>query len=87
MNRTLITEGTLKFDELVELAENGEPQVIVNNGEPAAVILSFYEYMRLTAKKGSLTELLLNNPLRGTDIEFDVTRDRDLGRPTIDFNL
>lgn len=87
MNRTVITEGKLRFEELVELAENGEPQVIVNKGGPAAVILSFHEYMRLTAEKGSLTELLLNNPLRGTAIEFELTHDSDLGRPTIDFDL
>ncbi len=86
MDRTSIAEGKERLEQLVDLAENGEPQIIVDDGVPAAVIVSFHEYLRLTAKKGSLSELLLNCPLRGTDIELDITRDPDFGRPTIDFS-
>lgn len=84
MKQVSVFEGKNKFSELIANAAKGEPQVITKNGTATAVVISFGEYKRLTAKKQSLGEFLLNSPLRGVE-ELDLTRDKDPGRPTIDF--
>ncbi len=86
MKQVSVFEGKNKFSELVANAAMGEPQVITKNGTPTAVVVSFSEYKRLTAKKESLSEFLLNSPICGVGDELDLTRDKDMGRPTIDFN-
>lgn len=86
MKQVSVFEGKNKFSELVANAAKGEPQLITKNGTATAVVISFTEYKRLTAKKESLGEFLRNSPLRGIGDELDLTRDKDLGRPTIDFN-
>ncbi len=86
MKQVSVFEGKNKFSELVASAANGEPQLITKNGTATAVVISYSEYKRLTAKKQSLSELMLNNPARKYGIELDLTRDRDMGRPTIDFS-
>lgn len=83
MKHVSVFEGKNKFSELVANAAKGEPQVITKNGKETAVVISFTEYQKLKAKKGSLSELLLNSPLRGSGI--DLTRSKDLGRPAPDF--
>lgn len=84
MKQVSVFEGKNKFSQLVASAANGEPQVITKNGTATAVVISYNEYKRLTAKKESLSDFLLNSPLRGADI--DLTRSRDTGRPTLDFS-
>jgi prevent-host-death family protein len=84
MKKVSIFDGKNKFSELVSSAANGDPQVITKNGTPTAVVVSFDEYRRLTAKKGTLSELLLNSPLRGSKI--DLSRDKQFGRATLDFS-
>ena len=84
MKQVSVFEGKNKFSELVASAAKGEPQVITKNGTATAVVISFNEYKRLTAKKGSLSKFLLNSPLRGADI--DLTRDTDTGRSEPDFS-
>jgi len=84
MKNVSIFDGKNKFSELVALAAKGEPQLITKNGTPTAVVISINEYRRLTAKQGSLSELLLNSPLRGSKI--DLRRDKQMGRPTLDFS-
>lgn len=86
MKQVSVFEGKNKFSELVASAARGEPQVITKNGTATAVVISYGEYKRLTAKKGSLSEFLLNSPLRGIGDELDLERDKDMGRPTIDFS-
>lgn len=86
MRQVSVFEGKNKFSELVANAAKGEPQLITKNGAATAVVISYSEYQRLTARKQSLSEFMLNSPLRGTDIELDLTRDKDMGRPTIDFS-
>ncbi|HEX2640606.1 MAG TPA: type II toxin-antitoxin system Phd/YefM family antitoxin [Pyrinomonadaceae bacterium] len=86
MKTVSVFEGKNKFSELVANAAKGEPQIITKNGKETAVVISIEEYRRLKAQKGSLTELLLNNPARKYGIELDLTRSKDTGRPTIDFS-
>lgn len=73
-----------KLSEVIASAENGEPQIITRNGKETAVVISYREFQRLTAKKETLSEFLLNSPLRESGI--DLTRSKDTGRETIDFN-
>ncbi|MGB7210662.1 MAG: type II toxin-antitoxin system Phd/YefM family antitoxin [Pyrinomonadaceae bacterium] len=86
MNQVSVFEGKNKFSELIASAARGEPQIITKNGTATAVVISYNEYKRLTARKETFSEFLLNSPLRGTDIELDLTRSKDIGRPTIDFS-
>ena len=84
MKHLSIYEGKNKFSELIANAAKGEPQVITKNGKETAVVISIEEYKRLIATKGTLSEFLLSSPLRGSGI--DLTRSKDMGRPTIDFS-
>lgn len=86
MRNISIFEGKNKFSELIASAARGEPQVITKNGTATAVVISYSEYKRLTAKQGTLSEFMLNNPARKYGIDLDLTRDKDPGRPTIDFS-
>ena len=80
MKQVSVFEGKNKFSELVASAARGEPQVITKNGTATAVVISFSEYKRLTAKKQSLSEFMLDNPARKYGIELDLARDKDPGR-------
>ena len=80
MKQLSIFEGKNKFSEVVANAAKGEPQVITKNGTATAVVISFNEYKRLTERKQSLSEFMLDNPMRKYGIELDLTRDNDMGR-------
>ena len=86
MKTISIFEGKNKFSQLISDAAKGEPQIVTKNGTPTAVVISYTEYQKLSAKKQSLSEFLLNNPARKYGMEIDLTRSKDMGRPTIDFN-
>ena len=86
MKQVSVFEGKNKFSELVASAAKGEPQVITKNGTATAVVISFNEYKRLTEKKQTLSEFLLDNPARKYGIELDLERDKDTGRPGPDFS-
>ena len=69
---------------MIALAEQGEPQVITKNGRAAAVVISYQEFQNLTAKKESLSDFLLNSPLR--EGKLDLARSKDTGRDAVDFS-
>lgn len=77
-------EAKNKLSEVIASAERGEPQIITKNGRKSAVVISYQEFERLTAKKESLSEFLLNSPLR--DAKIDLKRDKRTLDETIDFN-
>ena len=84
MKTLSVFEGKNKFSQMIANAEKGEPQVITKNGRKTAVIISYTDYERLSGQKQSLSEFLLSSPWRG--VELDLTRSKDMGRPTIDFS-
>jgi prevent-host-death family protein len=86
MKSVSIFEGKNKFSQLISDAAKGEPQLVTKNGAPTAVVISYTEYQKLTGKKDTLGQFLLNSPLRGIGDELDLTRNKDMGRPTIDFD-
>jgi prevent-host-death family protein len=79
-------EAKNKLSEVIASAERGEPQVITKNGRKSAVVISFQEFERLTAKKIPLVEFLLDNPSRTDAVEIDLTRDKSFPTDEIDFN-
>jgi len=84
MNTVSTFDAKNKLSELIAAAGDGEPQVITRNGVETAVLISYDDYRKLTARKESLVDFLLNSPLRGSDI--DLTRSKaGSGRETLDF--
>lgn len=77
-------EAKNKLSEVIASAERGEPQVITKNGREAAVVISYREFQRLTAKTESLSNFLLNSPLR--EAGLDLTRSNDTGRTGVNFS-
>ena len=67
---------------VIDRAATGQAQIITTQGEPAAVVLSYAEYQRLTAPALSLLEFFQTCPLEADD-ELDITRDRSGLRPDI----
>lgn len=86
MKQVSVFEGKNKFSEIVSGAADGEPQLITKNGKKTAVLISFHEYKRLTARKESFSEFLLNSPIRKAGVELDLTRSKEMGRPTLNFS-
>ncbi len=84
MKTVSVFEGKNKFSELVANAAKGEPQIITKNGKETAVVISYQDFQKMQPQKESLSSFLLNSPLRGSGI--DLTRDKDTGRPTLDFS-
>lgn len=79
-------EAKNKLSEVIASAERGEPQIITKNGRKSAVVISYQEFERLTAKQESLSDFLLDNPFRKYGIEIDLTRDKIIFPDRVDFN-
>ena len=62
-----------RFSELIDLALEGEPQVITRHGREVAVVLSFEEYRRLTGTLDFKRFLAEGPPLDELEIERDTT--------------
>jgi prevent-host-death family protein len=84
MNTVSTFEAKNKLSELLAAASEGEPQIITKNGVETAVLISYKDFRKLTARQESLTEFLLHSPLRHGDI--DLTRSTDTGRATLRFD-
>lgn len=84
MNTVSTFDAKNKLSELIAAAGQGEPQVITKNGVETAVLISYEDYRKLTARKESLVDFLLKSPLRGSEI--DLTRSKaDAGRAVVEF--
>lgn len=79
-------EAKNKLSEVIASAERGEPQIITKNGRKSAVVISYQEFERLTARKIPLVEFLLDNPSRTADVEIDLSRDKRAAADRLDFN-
>jgi len=69
-----------RFSEVVNEAERNGPQLVTRRGAKAAVVLSYEDYRKLSAKGrgATLTDALLSAPkVRGG---LKVERSRDRGR-------
>jgi prevent-host-death family protein len=65
-----VAEAKAKFSEVVEQALNKGPQEITRNGKQAVTVIATEELERLRKPKRSLSEFLLNSPLRGSGLKI-----------------
>ena len=74
-----LQEAKSKFSQVVNRALQDGPQFVTRHGEEVVVVLSVSDYRKLTNPKPSLLELLLNSPLRGSDLKL-IREKEDFGR-------
>jgi prevent-host-death family protein len=63
-----VAEAKAKFSEVVEQALSEGPQEITRNGKQAVTVIATKELEKLRKPKQSLSEFLLNSPLRGSGL-------------------
>jgi prevent-host-death family protein len=73
--RWQLQDAKNRLSEVVASAREEGPQTITLRGRPAAVVVSFEEFSRLTRPATTLTEFLLRSPLKGVDLKIDLSRD------------
>lgn len=66
---------------IVDEARRSGPQIITEDGQATAVVISIEDYQRLAGRTESLLEFFQNSPLRGVDL--DLSRDDDTGRDVV----
>ncbi|MBX9699281.1 MAG: type II toxin-antitoxin system Phd/YefM family antitoxin [Acetobacteraceae bacterium] len=67
MKEMQLREAKARFSAVVDAAEGGEPSLITRHGKPAAVVVGFEEWQRLS-KVPSFGWLLMNSPLTDGDL-------------------
>ena len=74
-----LQEAKNKFSRVIENAVNGDPQIITRRGVEVAIVLSYAEYQKMIASRGSLSAFFRNSPLAGTDLDFarDISNARE----------
>ncbi len=70
-----LQDAKAKFSRVVEDALKIGPQYVTRRGREAVVILSVKEYEKITSKKPTLKEFLLNCPKIDNDFEFKRQKD------------
>lgn len=74
-----LQEAKNRLSQVLNSARCDGPQTITLRGKPAAVVISFEEYKRLTSRpQSSLSSFFAQSPLH--DIELDLSRSTDLSR-------
>lgn len=80
--RWQLQEAKNRFSEVVERAIKDGPQTVTKHGKDAVVIVSAEQFQRSSEtgkrQEQSLTEFLLQSPLRGARLR--IRRPRDTGR-------
>jgi antitoxin Phd len=77
-----LQEAKNKFSRVVDDAVNSGPQIITKRGVEVAIVISYAEYQRMIASRGSLSGFFRESPLAG--IELDLERDRSEARQDIE---
>ena len=73
-----LQEAKNRLSQVVESALHDGPQTITLRGKPAAVVVSFDEFRKLTLPRTGLSQFFRQSPLH--DSELDVSRSADLPR-------
>ena len=78
-----LQEAKNKLSRVIENAVNSGPQIITKRGVEVAIVLSYAEYQKMIASRGSLADFFRGSPLVGTDLDLDrdksdVRRDAEL---------
>lgn len=67
-----LQEAKAHLSEVVKHATTGHPQEITLRGEPAVVVISKKQYLKLVKPKPSLVNFMQNSPLYG--LKVNITR-------------
>uniref|UniRef100_A0A831UEB2 Antitoxin n=1 Tax=Geobacter metallireducens TaxID=28232 RepID=A0A831UEB2_GEOME len=73
-----LQEAKNRLSQVVDRALHEGPQTITLRGKPAAVVVSFDEFRKLTMPQTGLSEFFRQSPLHG--VELDLSRSDDLSR-------
>jgi prevent-host-death family protein len=77
-----LQEAKNKFSRVIENAVKGGPQIITKRGVEVAIVLSYAEYQKMIASRGSLSAFFRNSPLAGDDL--DLARDKSDAREDVE---
>ncbi|MGC9261365.1 MAG: type II toxin-antitoxin system Phd/YefM family antitoxin [Phycisphaerae bacterium] len=64
-----VATAKAKFSELLEQAKSQGPQTVTRHGRPAVVVVWVRDWEAKAKRSKSLTEFLMNSPLRGSGLE------------------
>jgi prevent-host-death family protein len=73
-----LQEAKNRLSQVVDSARHEGPQTITLRGKPAAVVVSFEEYRKLTLPRTGLSQFFRQSPLYSADL--DLSRSVDLSR-------
>lgn len=74
-----LQDAKAKFSQVVDDALKVGPQYVTRRGQEAVVVLSVKEYKKITSKKPSLKQFLLNCPKMDDEFEFERQKDYSRG--------
>jgi antitoxin Phd len=77
-----LQEAKNKLSRVIENAVNSGPQIITKRGVEVAIVLSYAEYQKMIASRGSLSAFFRSSPLAGTDV--DLARDKSILRKDVE---
>lgn len=73
-----LQEAKNRLSQVLNSALHDGPQTITLRGKPAAVVVSFEEFKKLTRPQSSLSFFFAQSPLH--NVELDLSRNTDLSR-------
>jgi prevent-host-death family protein len=73
-----LQEAKNRLSQVVDSALHDGPQTITLRGKPAAVVVSFEEYRKMTQPRTGLSQFFRQSPLHS--VELDLSRSTDLSR-------
>lgn len=73
-----LQDAKAHLSAVVKQATTGHPQEITLRGEPAVVVISKKQYLKLVKPKPALVDFMQNSPLCGLGVE--ITRNKTLTR-------
>lgn len=75
-----LQEAKNRLSQVLDSALHQGPQTITLRGKPAAVLVSFDDFRKLSQPRNSLVEFFQHSPLSDLDLDLDVSRSSDLCR-------
>jgi len=77
-----LQEAKNKLSRVIDNAVHSGPQIITKRGVKIAIVISYAEYQKMIASRGSLSAFFHNSPLAGTDM--DLARDKSVLRKDVE---
>ena len=68
-----LQEAKNKLSELIQLTHTEGAQWITRHGKDEAVVLSYEDYKKMVAAKGSIKDFFQSSPLYGLELDLDRT--------------